>query len=140
MINTKIYKAVYELAEKLMRAADKEDREAFDSFYAELKAICIENENTDKDHPEQWETLADFTEELDDALVGYEKALEKAVAINSKEHMSSIALSMAKLQMELGQTEAASQSLQNAKASANKVHDDELKAEIDELLETLSAS
>ena len=75
MINTKIYKAVYELAEKLMRAADKEDREAFDSLYAELKAICIENENTDKDHPEQWETLADFTEELDDALVGYEKAL-----------------------------------------------------------------
>ncbi|WP_417422493.1 tetratricopeptide repeat protein [Halomonas sp.] len=140
MINTKIYKAVYELAEKLMRAADKEDREAFDSFYAELKAICIENENTDKDHPEQWETLADFTEELDDALVDYEKALEKAVAINSKEHMSSIALSMAKLQMELGQTEAAVQSLQNAKASANKVHDDELKAEIDELLVTLSAS
>lgn len=140
MINTKIYKAVYELAEKLMRAADKEDREAFDSLYAELKAICIENENTDKDHPEQWETLADFTEELDDALVGYEKALEKAVAINSKEHMSSIALSMAKLQMELGQTEAAIQSLQNAKASANKVHDDELKAEIDELLVKLSAS
>ena len=140
MINTKIYKAVYELAEKLMRAADKEDREAFDSFYAELKSICIENENTDKDHPEQWETLADFTEELDDALVGYEKALEKAVAINSKEHMSSIALSMAKLQMELGQTEAAIQSLQNAKASANKVHDEELKAEIDELLVKLSAS
>lgn len=140
MINTKIYKAVYELAEKLMRAADKEDREAFDSLYAELKAICIENENTDKDHPEQWETLADFTEELDDALVGYGKALEKAVAINSKEHMSSIALSMAKLQMELGQTEAAIQSLQNAKASANKVHDEELKAEIDELLVTLSVS
>ncbi|MGP8290741.1 tetratricopeptide repeat protein [Vreelandella zhanjiangensis] len=140
MINTKIYKAVYELAEKLMRAADKEDREAFDSLYAELKAICIENENTDKDHPEQWETLADFTEELDDALVGYEKALEKAVAINSKEHMSSIALSMAKLKMELGQTEAAIQSLQNAKASANKVHDEELKAEIEELLVKLSAS
>lgn len=140
MINTKIYKSVYELAEKLMRAADKEDREAFDSLYAELKAICTENENTDKDHPEQWETLADFTEELEDALAGYEKALEKAVAINSKEHMSSIALSMAKLQMELGQTDAAIQSLQNAKASANKVDDKELKAEIDELLEKLSAS
>lgn len=140
MINTKIYKSVYELAEKLMRAADKEDREAFDALYAELKAICTENENTDKDHPEQWETLADFTEELEDALVGYEKALEKAIAINSKEHMSSIAFSMAKLQMELGQTDAAIQSLQNAKASAKKVDDKELKAEIDELLEKLSAS
>ena len=26
------------------------------------KAICIENENTAKDHPVQWETLADFTD------------------------------------------------------------------------------
>ncbi|MGO1431371.1 MULTISPECIES: tetratricopeptide repeat protein [unclassified Halomonas] len=139
MINTKIYKAVYELAEKLMKAADKEDREAFDALYAQLQAICTENENTDKDHPEQWETLADFTEELDDALAVYEKALEKAVAINSKDHMSSIAFSMATLQVELGQTDAAINNLQNAQISANKIEDNDLKEEIDKLLETLSA-
>jgi tetratricopeptide (TPR) repeat protein len=137
MINTKIYKSVYELAEKLMRAADKEDREAFDSLYAELKAICTDNENADKDHPEQWETLADFTEELDDALAIYEKALDKAIAINSKDHMSSIAFSMATLQVELGQTFAAIQNLQNAKISANKIEDNDLKEEIDKLLEKL---
>ncbi len=137
MINTKIYKSVYELAEKLMRAADKEDREAFDSLYAELKAICTDNENPDKDHPEQWETLADFTEELEDALAIYEKALDKAIAINSKDHMSSIAFSMATLQVELGQTDAAIQNLQNAKISANKIEDNDLKEEIDKLLEKL---
>jgi tetratricopeptide (TPR) repeat protein len=137
MINTKIYKSVYELAEKLMRAADKEDREAFDSLYAELKAICTDNENADKDHPEQWETLADFTEELEDALAIYEKALDKAIAINSKDHMSSIAFSMATLQVELGQTDAAIQNLQNAKISANKIEDNDLKEEIDKLLEKL---
>ncbi len=140
MVNTKIYKAVYELAEKLMKAADKDDRETFESLYAELEAICTENENTDKDYPEQWETLADFTEELEDAVVIYEKALEKANAVNSKDHMASIAFSMATLQIELGQTDAAINNLQDAKISANKIEDNELKAEIDELLATLTAS
>jgi succinylglutamate desuccinylase len=128
MINTKIYKSVYSLSEKLMAAAKKENIEAFDSLYADLKAICVDNEHTDKDHPEQWETLADFTETLVDAVAGYEKALVKATAINSKDHLSSIAFSMATLQIELGQT---------AKINANKIADKDLKKEIDDLLETL---
>ncbi|NQZ08769.1 MAG: tetratricopeptide repeat protein [Algicola sp.] len=139
MINTKIYKAVYGLAEKLVAAAKKEDRAAFDALFTELKAICVDNENTDKDHPEQWETLADFTEELEDAVVAYQKALEKAVAINSKDHLSSIAYSMATLQIELGQTDEAIKSLEAGKISANKIEDKDLKAEISELLETLLA-
>jgi len=139
MINTKIHKSVYELAEKLMKAADKDDREAFNSLYAELKAVCTDNENTDKDHPEQWETLADFEEEIEDALVGYEKALGKAIAMDSKDHMSSIAFSMARLQIESGQTDAAIKNLKNAKISAERIDDKEFKVEIDELLEKLSA-
>ncbi len=134
MINTKIYKAVYSLAEKLMEAARKNDQAEFDSLYAQLKVICTENENTDRDHPEQWETLADFTEDLSAALVVYEKAQGKALAINAKDHLSSIGLSMAKLQLELGQKEAAIKSLEEAKVSANKIEDKELKAEIDTLL------
>ena len=139
MMNTKIYKAVHGLAEKLMEAASIEDTEQFSSLYAELKAICVDNENTDKDHPVQWETLADFTEELEDAVAGYAKALEKSIAINSKDHMSSIAFSMATLQIELGQADAAIKNLQNAKISANKIEDKEFKVEIDELLAKLLA-
>ena len=137
MINTKIYKAIYKLAEELLEADRKGDQAAFDAFYTELKAICTDNENTDKDHPEQWETLADFTEDLDEALVIYDKALIKATAMNSKDHMSSIAFSMAVLQIEMGDTDAAITSLQNAKISANKIEDKEFKVEIDELLATL---
>lgn len=140
MINTKIYKAVYELAEKLMKAAAKDDRATFEALYAELQAICIDNEHTDKDHPEQWETLADFTEELEDALPIYQKALEKAIAKNSKDHMASIGFSMATLQVQLGQTDDAIERLQHAKASADGIEDDELKAEIDQLLETLTTN
>ena len=140
MMNTKVYKSVHGLAEKLMDAASKEDREAFDSLYAQLRTICIDNENTDKDHPVQWETLADFTEELEDALAVYAKALEKSIAINSKDHMSSVAFSMATLQLELGQTNDAIKNLQDAKISANKIEDKEFKIEIDELLESLIES
>ncbi len=139
MINTKIYKSVYTLAEDLLEADRKGNQSEFDAFYLKLKAICTDNENTDKDHPEQWETLADFTEDLEAALVIYEKALAKATAINSKDHLSSIAYSMAVLQIELGQTDAAVQNLQNAKISANKIEDKEFKVEIDELLAKVSA-
>lgn len=139
MINTKIYKAIYTLAEELLEADRKGNQAAFDAFYAELKAICIDNENTDKDHPEQWETLADFTADLDEALVIYDKALAKATAINSKDHLSSIAFSMAVLQIEMDDTEAAIKNLQDAKISANKIEDKEFKVEIDELLAKLLA-
>ena len=139
MINTKIYKSIYVLAEKLLEADSKNDQKTFDALYAQLKELCIENEKSDKDHPEQWETLADFTEDLDEALVIYQKALDKAAAINSKDHLASIAFSMAELQIDLGQTDAAIKSLQTAKISANKIEDKEFKVEIIELLPKLLA-
>lgn len=137
-MNTKIYKAVHGLAEKLMRAANRQDQQQFDPLYAELQAICVNNENSEKDHPVQWETLADFTDDLAQALVIYEKALAKACAMDAKDFMASIPFSMATLQVELGQTEAAIQSLQNAKNSAQAINDNELKEEIDTLLKTLT--
>ena len=139
MINTKIYKAIYNLAEDLLEADSQDDQQRFDALYAELKALCTDNEETDKDHPEQWETLADFTVDLEQALVIYQKALDKAVKINSKDHMASIAYSMAELQLELGQKEQAIESLKNAKISANKIEDKEFKTEIDERLNALLA-
>lgn len=134
MLNTKLYKSVHTLAEQLVEAADKADRETFDALYTELKAICIENENTEKDHPVQWETLADFTEEVDDAIAIYEKALGKAEAINEKDYMASIAYSIATLQLELGENKKAINYLEEAKINANKSEDLELKADIDQLL------
>ena len=139
MINTKIYKAIYGLAEGLVEADRKGDSAEFLPLYGRLEAICLDNDGTDKDHPEQWETLADFTEDLEAALVIYEKAQAKALAINAKDHLSSIGLSMAKLQVDLGKKEAAIKSLESAQVSANKIEDKQLKAEIDALLESLLA-
>ncbi|PNK61609.1 Replicative DNA helicase [Psychrobacter sp. FDAARGOS_221] len=137
MINTKIYKQIYLLAEELLAADQAQDQPQFDALYDELKALCNTHENTDKDHPEQWETLADFTSDLDLALALYDKALVKAEAVNSKDHMASIAFSKAELQQQLGELQAAIESLQYAKQHANKIEDKEFKVEIDDKLQAL---
>lgn len=138
MLNTKIYQAVYVLAEELLEANNRKNQTLFAELYADLKAICVDNEGTDKDHPVQWEALADFTADGDEALALYSKALEKATAINAKDYMSSIAYAMAELQVQMGQIKEAVENLKNAKISANKIEDKELKNEIHDLLVELT--
>lgn len=136
-MNTKIYKHVHSLAKDLMQAVHRKNQIRFDECYAELQQVCEDNENTDKDHPVQWETLADFTEDLELAIDIYGKALVKAEAINSKDFLSSIAFAIASLQVELGDKASAIEHLKNAKINSNKIADKELKAEISALLEEL---
>jgi len=139
-MNTKIYKRVLIMAGDLMHAAQRKDQTRFDKSYSELKQVCDENENTDKDHPVQWETLADFTDDFTLAISIYEKALLKAEEINSKDFRSSIGFSIASLQVQLGDKTSAIENLEKAKISCNKIVDKELKAEIHDLLEELTNS
>ncbi|WP_175623979.1 tetratricopeptide repeat protein [Pseudocolwellia agarivorans] len=139
-MNTKIYKRVLSLTDNLMSAAEEENQTRFDGYYLELKQLCEEHDNTDKDHPVQWETLGDFTDDLTLAVTIYERALLKAEAINSKDFRSSISFSIATLKIELGDKTGAIEHLEKAKISCNKIVDKELKAEIHDLLEELKNS
>jgi hypothetical protein len=139
-MNTKIYKHVLSLAGDLMAAAQKEDQTSFDNYYTELQRVCDDNEDTDKDHPVQWETLADFTDDLALAISIYDKALLKAEAINSKDFLSSIGFSVASMHVELDNKSTAIEQLEKAKINSNKIVDKELKAEIHDLLEELKNS
>ncbi|NQZ89267.1 MAG: tetratricopeptide repeat protein [Colwellia sp.] len=139
-MNTKIYKRVLILAGDLMHAAQRKNQARFDNLYSELKQICDENESTEKDHPVQWETLADFTDDYTLAISLYEKALLKAEEINSKDFRSSIGFSVASLQVELGEKTNAIAHLEKAKISCNKIADKELKDEIYNLLEKLTST
>lgn len=136
-VNTKIYKHVHSLAKDLMQASLRKNQKTFDEHFAVLEKVCLDNENTDKDHPVQWETLADFTDDYALAITRYEKALVKAEAINSKDFLSSIAFAIASLQAELGNKESAIEHLKNAEINSNKIADKDLKAEISELLVNL---
>ena len=137
-MNTKIYKHVHSLAKDLMQAVHRKNQVSFDKHYAELKQVCEDNEDSDKDHPVQWETLADFTDDFDLAISIYEKALLKAEAINSKDFLSSVAFAIASLQVELGDKASAIEHLKNAKINSNKIADKDLKAEIEDLLVELN--
>jgi len=139
-MNTKIYKKVLSLTDSLMTAAQEKNQTKFDGYYLELKQLCEFYETSDKDHPVQWETLADFTDDLALAITIYEQALVKAEAINSKDFRSSIGFSIAALMVVLGDKAGAIEHLETAKISCNKIVDKELTAEIHDLLEELSNS
>jgi hypothetical protein len=139
-MNTKIYKRVLSLTNNLMAAAKEQNQTTFDGYYLELKQLCEEHEDTEKDHPVQWETLADFTDDLALAVTIYQSALVKAEAINSKDFRSSIGFAIAALKVELGDKKGAIEHLENAKISANKIVDTDLKAEIHDLLVALKGS
>ena len=139
-MNTKIYQHVHALAKDLLQASVRKNQATFDEYYLELKQLCEEHEDSDKDHPVQWETLADFTDDLELAVSIYHKALLKAQAINSKDFLSSIAFAIASLQVELGDKASAIAHLESAKINSNKIADKELKAEISELLEELQST
>jgi len=137
-MNTKIYKRVLSLTDSLMTAAQEKNQTTFDGYYAQLTQLCEEHDNTDKDHPVQWETLADFTDDLALAITIYQQALVKAEAINSKDFRSSIGFSIAALKVELNDKVGAIAYLEQAKISCNKIVDKELKAEIHDLLTQLT--
>ncbi len=139
-MNTKIYKRVLSITDNLLAAVQQKNQKRFDGYYLELKQLCEENEKTDKDHPVQWETLADFTDDLSLAITIYEQALLKAEEINDKDFRSSISYSIATLKVELGDKVGAIEHLEKAKISCNKIVDKELKAEIHDLLEELKLS
>lgn len=136
-MNIKIYKRVLFLTDHLMAATQEENQAKFDGHYLALKSLCEEHENTDKDHPVQWETLADFTDDLSLAVTIYKQALVKAEKINSKDFCSSIGYSIATLSVELGDKECAIKHLEKAKIDCNKIVDKTLKAEIHDLLTKL---
>ena len=139
-MNTKIYKRVLSFTDSLLAAAEENNQKRFDGYYLELKQLCEDNENTDKDHPVQWETLADFTDDLALAITIYEHALVKAEAINSEDFRSSIGFSIAALKVELDDKTGAIEHLEKAKISCKEIIDKELKAEIHNLLEELKNS
>ena len=136
-MNTKIYKQVHAYAIELLKAADKDDEVRFMAIYADLKTLCEENEHSEKNHPVQWEALADFTDDTDAALVIYEKALAYARAIDAHDYIASIAYSAAMLSKESGLLDQAYTLAAEANESAPNVSDNELKREISTLLKAL---
>ncbi len=136
-MSTKLYKKVHSLATEMLLAADEEDDQRFNTHYEELKTLCGEYEDKAENHPVQWETLADFTEDLTEAMAIYEKALSFAQSINANDYIASISYAMALLFKEQDEKEHAVNSALQAGKYAAKTEDQQLQREIKQLLKSL---
>lgn len=137
MLSTKLYKKVHELAEALLEASQRDDTFLFARLYAELNTLCEENEDSEKNHPVQWETLADFTEDSDDALVLYQKALAYAEADSAYDYIASINYAIAVLLRDCGNLPGALAAAYQANEQVDNIGDDTLKQEISDLIAEL---
>jgi len=138
-MNTKLYKRVHQLAIELLKAADAENEANFDSHYQELRSICDDNAADEhRNHPVQWETLADFTEDADEALAIYQQALELAEKRDAVDYQASISFSMAQLLHELKRNDDAFAAANKAKSLCESITDNELLREIHALLKALT--
>ena len=130
-MNTNLYKQVHRLAIELLKAADENNEKSFNDNYTQLQQLCEDNVGDDhKNHPVQWETLADFTEDLDEALVIYQQALDYAVLREAVDYQASICFSMAQLLNEAERFDTAFEKAQSAKVLCEKVDDGELLREV----------
>jgi hypothetical protein len=103
-----------------------------------LQVLCATNQGSPKDHPLQWEALADFTEDGEQAMDIYEVALATAEKLALPTFTASAYLSMAQRQVEFEEKEQALIFATNANDAAKNIESEELKAEITELLAQLA--
>ena len=134
-MNTKLYKQVVQLATDLLSAAEKDDEKTFNVLYDELRTLCFENEDTEhKNHPVQWETLGDFTEDSKEAIIYYKRAIGYAEDIQAHDYVASIKYAMALLFQEEGNKEEALALAEQADEAAANIIDADLQKEIKVLI------
>lgn len=135
-----LYDPVHTLVLEIVNASAVGDTRAQWAAYQEIKALCEGGEVAGNYHPFQWETLADFTNDISLALLFYEKALGYAVALGLNEYVASICLAMAESNVKLGNVAIARSLALQANEAAVSTDDLALRKEISELLLQLSGS
>ncbi|ABC28873.1 conserved hypothetical protein [Hahella chejuensis KCTC 2396] len=125
---------IHQLALDIVNASAEGDTKALWRSYQELRALCENNEFTPRNHPFQWEALADFTCDNQQALKIYRKALQFATEQNLVDYAASITFAMGSRLYDDGELDAARELLLQANELAKSTNDLELRREISVLL------
>ena len=128
-----LYDEVHQLAVDVVNASESGDFRSEWHALELLRDLCEENAENDKNHPLQWETLADFTSDKQIALSYYEKALARANELRLDDYSASALFEIAKLHLELGNISLALEFGHRANTKAKSIEDLELRKEISEL-------
>jgi len=133
-----LYNDILTICQEISNASNAENDELRLTHCKKLQVLCAKNQGTPKDHPLQWEALADFTEDGEQAIDIYEVALATADKLSLPTFTASAYLSMALRQVEFEEKEQALVFANKASEAAQTIESEELKAEIAELLVQLS--
>lgn len=133
-----LYNEILEICQNIANASSKDDDDARSIACGELQKLCASNQNSPKDHPLQWEALADFTDDGDQAMDIYQIGLAVAEKLKLENFTTSIYLAMAQRQQEFGDPKNALEFANMANSTAQNISSEELKKEVKEFLSTLT--
>ncbi len=133
-----LYNDILAICQNIANASATDNDELRLAGCKKLQVLCATNQGSPKDHPLQWEALADFTEDGDQAMDIYEIALATAEKLSLPAFTASAYLSMALRQVEFEEEEQALVFANKANEATQTIESEELKAEISELLTQLT--
>jgi len=132
-----LYNEILDICQLIANASATSNDEARSNACKSLQKLCATNQDTPKDHPLQWEALADFTEEGDLAMDIYEIALTSAEKLKLPTFTASVYLAMAQRQNEFEDAEKTITFAKKAEVASENIDSEELKQEIKDFLTSL---
>ena len=135
-----LYNDILAICQDIANASNSDNDELRLAGCKKLQILCATHQNSPKDHPLQWEALADFTDDGEQAMDIYEVALATAQQLELPTFIASAYLAMAQRQVEFEEPVQALTFANKANEAAQNIDSEELKAEITELLTQLSAA
>jgi len=133
-----LYNEILDICQNIANASEKDNVDARNSACSDLQKLCATNQSSPKDHPLQWEALADFTDDGDQAMDIYQIALTIAEKLKLDIFITSVYLAMAQRQQEFENSSKALEYATMANAAAQNISSEELKQEVQDFLSTLT--
>lgn len=138
-----LYNDILQLSQNIANASADDNETLRLEACQQLQKLCATNQNNPKDHPLQWEVLADFTEDGDQAMEIYQIALSTAEKLALANFQASIYLAMAQRYQEFEELTSAQEYGEKANAAAITLakndSNEALKSEIDDFLNLLKS-
>ncbi|GAW97909.1 MULTISPECIES: hypothetical protein [Colwellia] len=133
-----LYTEILAICQEIADASATDNEELRLASCKKLQVLCATNQGSPKDHPLQWEALADFTEDGEQAMDIYQVALAIAEKLSLATFTASAYLAMAQRQVEFEENDKALVFANKANDAAQTIDSEELKTEITELLTQLT--
>lgn len=132
-----LFDDIISFSQNIADASASNNDDARELNYKALIKLCANNENTPKDHPLQWEALADFTLDSEQSIDIYQKGLDCAQRLALVNSSASIYLSMAMRYQEMEEIDKSKEYAQKSLELIEQLTNDDLKADIEEFVNTL---